>query len=273
MTIFYCRVLFVGLVAFFVAPSTALSIQGEWQQGGMLQGLVHQNTKVKFLGRSVRVSDEGIFVIGLGRDAPEKVELTWIDAQGVVQSKEYSVRQRRYDVQRIEGVKKEHVTPPENVLQRIREEAVQVRQARQKNDARLDFINGFDWPLVGPITGVYGSQRIYNGVPKSPHYGVDIAAPIGTPVMTPAPGVVSLVHEDMYYSGGTLIIDHGHGISSTFIHLSKILVEPGQLIKRGDVIAEVGQSGRATGPHLDWRINWFNQRLDPQLIAQPVDAQ
>ena len=131
---------------------------------------------------------------------------------------------------------------------------------------------GFVWPLEGTITGVYGSQRIYNGVPKSPHYGIDIAAPQGELVRAPAPGVVTLVHPDMYYSGGTLIVDHGHGLSSTFIHLSESLVEIGQRVEAGEVIAKVGSTGRSTGPHLDWRMNWFDVRIDPRLVLEALPA-
>ena len=134
------------------------------------------------------------------------------------------------------------------------------------------FAEVFQWPLIGPISGVYGSQRFYNGVAGSPHFGVDIARPTGSQVSAPASGVVTLVHPDMFYSGGTLIIDHGHGISSTFIHLSEILVKEGDAIHQGQVIAKVGQTGRATGPHLDWRMNWFEERLDPQLLMGPMPA-
>ena len=135
---------------------------------------------------------------------------------------------------------------------------------------RLDFAGEFQWPLIGPITGVFGSQRVYNGVPKRPHYGVDVAAPVGTPVSTPAPGTVTLAHADMFYSGGTLIIDHGYGVSSTLMHLSKVLVAVGDEVVPGDIVAEVGAAGRATGPHLDWRMNWLNVRIDPQLLVSPM---
>ena len=132
------------------------------------------------------------------------------------------------------------------------------------------FLAGFIWPLQGPITGVYGSQRILNGEPRRPHFGVDVAAPTGTPVVAPADAIVTLVHPDMYFSGGTLIMDHGHGLSSTFIHLHKVLVEEGQVVKQGDVVAEVGATGRVTGPHLDWRMNLFTVRIDPELLVPPM---
>ncbi len=147
-----------------------------------------------------------------------------------------------------------------------------MRAARETLADRKDYAEGFGWPLTGRISGVYGSQRILNGEPRQPHYGVDVARPTGTVVTAPAPGVVTLVEADLYYSGGTLIIDHGRGLSSTFIHLSEILVEPGQQVETGDAIAKVGATGRATGPHLDWRMNLGPVRLDPALLAGPMPS-
>jgi len=186
-----------------------------------------------------------------------------------VKSYSYPVAQREYKVQRVNGVPQRTVTQPSaEVLERIRNEGHLVRQARADNDPREDFLQGFIKPLEGPITGVYGSQRVYNGVPKNPHYGLDIARPTGTVVVAPAPGIVKLVHADMYYSGGTLVLDHGYGLTSSFIHLSGALVKEGQRVEAGEPIAKVGSSGRATGPHLDWRVNWFSVRLDPALVLE-----
>lgn len=258
----------LALLAAALAPLKVfgLEIDGVWQQGALIRGHVEPGTTVVFGDHTVRVTATGDFILGLGRDAAPEATLTITSAEGAVQEHHFEVLQREYQIQRIEGIKKEHVTPPESLTQRIRAEAAQVWKARQIQSDYLDFMQSFEWPLTGPITGVYGSQRFYNGVPRSPHYGVDIAAPKGTPVKAPAAGVVTLAHDDMFYSGGTLILDHGYGLSSTFIHLHKILVKPGQRVKQGEVIAEVGASGRATGPHLDWRLNWFHERLDPQLL-------
>ncbi len=245
----------------------ALEFQGAWRQGGLLLGTVEPGTEVLLEDRAVKVAPDGRFVIALGRDAPAQVKLT-TRVSGVESSRLFSVERRSYDIQRVEGVPQETVTPPESVLDRIREEAALVYRARSDNDPRLDFAGGFEMPLEGPITGVYGSQRVYNGVPKNPHYGLDIAAPKGTLVRAPAPGIVKLAHRDMYFSGGTLIVDHGYGVTSTFIHLSDILVNPGDRIETGDAIAKVGATGRATGPHLDWRMNWFDVRVDPALVVE-----
>lgn len=251
----------------FSIPSAALELQGKWQQGGMLVGVVRPGASVSFEGRSIPVNSDGQFVLGLGRNAPNTATLVVNEGDGE-QRHEFDVEQRQYAVQRIEGVPQRTVTPPESVLARIRSEGAAVSKARRQASLREDFLTGFDRPLEGPITGVYGSQRVYNGVPKNPHYGLDIAGPEGALVYAPTSGVVSLVHRDMYYSGGTLIVDHGYGISSTFIHLSDILVAEGDEIRRGEPIAKVGATGRATGPHLDWRINWHQVRLDPAQVLQ-----
>jgi murein DD-endopeptidase MepM/ murein hydrolase activator NlpD len=248
---------------------SALELTGALSQGGLLIGRVAPGSTVELMNRQIRVEKDGLFVFGLGRDAPSKITLRTQDGDGGNKAlHEFLVVQREYREQRVNGVPQKTVTPPLDVLDRIRQEAVLVKQARSGGGYSQDFLTGFQKPLEGPITGVYGSRRVYNGKPGSPHYGLDIAAPTGTDVFAPAPGVVSLVHRDMFYSGGTLIVDHGQGVSSTFIHLSEVVAEVGQRVEAGDVIARVGATGRATGPHLDWRINWFNVRLDPELVLK-----
>jgi len=261
-------VMALSALATISRQATALEIiEGKWEQGHLLIGKVEPGEGVRFARRKVRVDDDGIFVIGLGRDADPQATLIVISQSGESTTHTFEVAQRQYNIQRIEGVPQRTVTPPEEDLERIRRESAMTRKARTNDLARRDFLQEFQWPLTGPVTGVYGSQRVYNGEPGRPHFGVDVAAPTGTKVVAPANGIVTLAYGDMFYSGGTLIIDHGHGVSSTFIHLSKILVEDGQEIKQGDLIAEVGATGRATGPHLDWRINWFGQPLDPVFLV------
>lgn len=252
----------------FIPLATALEFQGAWQQGAMLVGRTTPGNTVIFQDRAVSLTSQGYFVIGLGRDVKGPVVVDVHNGKNS-QQYSYSVAQREYKAQRVNGVPQRTVTPPSaKVLKRIRHEGRLVRLARADNDPREDFLQGFIKPLEGPITGVYGSQRVYNGVPKNPHYGLDIARPTGTVVVAPAPGIVKLVHDDMYYSGGTLVLDHGYGLSSSFIHLSGVLVKEGQRVEAGDPIAKVGATGRATGPHLDWRVNWFNVRLDPALVLK-----
>lgn len=258
----------------FVAASmmanmcVAADFRGEWIQGGVLFGSTEPGARIQFLERDVKVSDDGHFVIGLGRDAPTEVTVyETLPGADTATANTYSVKQREYAIQKIEGVPNKTVNPDPEQVARSRKEAEKAWLARQVDSSRQDYRQTFQWPLTGIITGVYGSQRYYNGVPRRPHFGVDVARPTGTVVVAPAAGKVTLTHDNMFFSGGTLIIDHGHGLSSTFIHLNKILVEEGQEVKQGDPIAEVGATGRVTGPHLDWRMNWFNQRVDPQLLV------
>lgn len=251
---------------------SALEIQGQWQQGAVLLGQVPKGTQVEFLGRKVRVTDAGQFVIGVGRDAESEAVIKTIDIAGNEKHHTFKVARREYNIQRVTGVPQRTVNPSPEQIERSRREAKMANDARQADLPLTDFAQSFKWPLMGRITGVYGSQRFYNGEPNSPHYGIDIAAPTGTEVVAPAGGIVTLVHPDMFFSGGTLIVDHGHGLSSTFIHLHKILVKEGERVEQGQGIAQVGASGRATGPHLDWRMNWFDQRVDPALLVGPMPA-
>lgn len=244
-----------------------LEIDGEWQQGAVLFGRVSPGDQVVFQDRKVRTTEDGRFVIGLGRNAGYRAIVQVLQQSGKTEYHSFTVKQRKYRIQRVNGVPARTVTPPPEALARIRAESKLARAARHIDSSRHDFLTKFSWPLTGPITGVYGSQRYFNGEPRNPHYGVDIAAPTGTVVKAPAPGVVTLTHDNMFFSGGTLIVDHGHGLSSSFIHLSKILVKEGDTVQQGQPIAEVGATGRVTGPHLDWRMNWFNNRVDPVLLV------
>jgi murein DD-endopeptidase MepM/ murein hydrolase activator NlpD len=252
------------------AAGPGVELKGDWRQGSLIVGSAPPGTQVKFNGRALRVSSEGHFLIGLDRDEAPQAEVTFVLPDGKPERRAFTVQPRTYDIQRIDGLPPAQVTPPPDAQQRIARDLQQVREARARDSARTDFVGGFIWPCLGRISGVYGSQRILNGVPKQPHYGVDVAAPPGTPVRAPAGGVVTLAAPDMYFTGGTLMIDHGHGLSSAFLHLSKLLVKEGQEVKQGDLVAEVGATGRVTGPHLDWRVNWFETRVDAQLLVGPM---
>lgn len=250
----------------------SLTLEGSFVQGGLVQGRAEPGTRIRADGRPVRVSETGVFLLGFDRDAPSETMLVAEFPDGSRERRVIAVEQRRYRVQRIDGLPPRKVTPSTEDLARIQAEVALVREARRRDDARTDFLGGFAWPLTGRISGVYGSQRILNGEPRRPHYGIDIAAPAGTPVRAPADGVVTLTHADMFFSGGTLILDHGHGLSSAFLHLQEIRVREGERVRRGQVIATVGASGRVTGPHLDWRINLFEKRLDPALLVGPMSG-
>lgn len=254
------------------APQEGLELEGTLIQGGILRGRVAPGSRVLLNDTALEVSPEGRFVLGFDRDNRRDEVLKVIVPDGRVEQRALRVARRDYDIQRIEGIAPRIMSPGEADLQRIREDSRQVARARTQNLARADFAAEFRWPLKGPITGVFGSQRVYNGEPRRPHYGVDVAAPVGTLVYAPAGGLVTLAHPDMFYSGGTLIIDHGHHLSSSFLHLSEILVKSGEQVLQGQPIARVGATGRVTGPHLDWRMNWRDRRVDPAQLVPPMDS-
>jgi hypothetical protein len=240
--------------------------QGPLVQGGLLIGHAPPGSEVSFDGTPLAVSQNGQFLFGFGRGHDQASELLVTLPDGESWRQTLKPESRDFDIQRIDGLPDNMVTPPAETLARIRREAELARAVRANPSDRTDWAEGFIWPLSGRISGVYGSQRILNGQPRAPHWGLDIAAPTGTLVRAPAGGEVRLIHPDMYFSGGTIFLDHGHGLISSFLHLSEILVERGQVVEQGEVIGQVGATGRATGPHLDWRISWHDVRVDPQLL-------
>ncbi len=262
---------FTFLLGFIFSSSALafnLSLNGSFTQGGMVVGQVQGVEAVYFQGEALKLSESGDFVFGFGRDFPDSAELVlWLPG-GKQVSEPIEVEKRQYNIQRVEGIDKKIMSKekPDSVWARIKNETKAVKNARAEHVESLAFKSQFKWPLVAPISGVYGSQRVYNGEPGRPHYGVDMAAPVGTPVVAPADAVVTL-SDDLYYSGGTIIMDHGYGVSSSFLHLSELLVKVGDQIKQGQVVGKVGAGGRSSGPHLDWRMNWYKQRIDPQLLV------
>ena len=241
----------------------AVEFNGKFIQGHFIIGKTDPSSKVKIDKKQIRVSKDGYFAFGISRDRKYDVVIT-LEKNGVKEKITKIVQKRKYNIQRIDGLEEKKVTPPEEVYERIKKENKLIAEARAV-DSDLDFFKDkFIIPVDDSIiTGVYGSQRILNGKPKWPHYGLDFAQKEGTPVKAMLDGTVTLAESDLYYTGGTLIFDHGHGISTLYMHMQKILVEKGQKVKQGEVIGMVGSTGRATGPHLDIRLNWFDTRLDP----------
>ncbi|GAB4357319.1 MAG: M23 family metallopeptidase [Gammaproteobacteria bacterium] len=252
------------------AASDRLSLNGPLVQGGLVTGRVVPGSRVTLDGKEITVTKEGIFLLGFDRDAQPLATLEITYPDGLSDRRQLRVERRNFHIQRIDGLPPRKVTPSAEDLQRIRRENALIRKARARRDMRTDFLAGFIWPARGRISGVYGSQRILNGKPRRPHFGVDVAGAVGDPVVAPAPGIVTLVHRDMFFSGGTLLIDHGLGLTSAFLHLSRIVVKEGERVRQGQKIAEIGATGRVTGPHLDWRMNLGDIRVDPQLLAGPM---
>jgi murein DD-endopeptidase MepM/ murein hydrolase activator NlpD len=269
----YLSIYFLLLLTFFSAnifADSVVELRGTPEQGGLVYGHVGAGAQVRLDDIIVRTTPNGDFVIGFDRDAKPAAQLTVVARDGRSHVQKLAVKQRQYAIQRVTGVPQQTVTPPPEQLERIAKEQKLVEAARAVDSNRTEFLGPFQWPLLGPISGVYGSQRFYNGEPRRPHFGVDVAATVGTPVRAPAAATVTLAEPDLFFSGGTLIMDHGYGVSSTFMHLSRLLVKTGDRVEAGQVVAEVGATGRASGPHLDWRINWFGVHVDPQLVAAPM---
>ena len=246
---------------------TKIILEGDFVQGGLVKGKINKDLNIKFKDKILRKTSNGSFVIGFGRDHPKQANLYFFINQNWV-LKKLDIEQRKYKTQVINGLEKKMVNPPKSFWDRIKRENKVIKKVRSL-DSNVDFIfQKFDWPTKGIISGVFGSQRILNGKPKRPHYGVDIAAPEGTDILAPTEAIVRMAEKDLYYTGGTVMLDHGHGVTSVYSHLSSINVKVGDKINKDQKIGEVGSTGRSTGPHLDWRINWFSERLDPALFIK-----
>ena len=256
---------FTLIFCFIFFNVNATEFKGKFIQGHFIIGQTEPNSKIIIDKKEIKVSKNGFFVFGIDRDRKFDILITKI-SNGKKEKIVKKVFKRKYKIQKIDGLPENKVTPPEEVYKRIKKENNAIGEARAINSDLTYFKNKFIMPLDGIITGVYGSQRILNGKPKWPHYGIDIAAKQGTHIKSSADGIVTMAEDDLYYTGGTVIMDHGHGISTIYSHLENVLVSVGDKINQGDIIGTVGSTGRSTGPHLDFRINWFQTRLDPMTV-------
>jgi murein DD-endopeptidase MepM/ murein hydrolase activator NlpD len=268
----------LALAFVFAAPGAAASdrrteVPDTVTHGALVVGHAEPRSVVQLEGRRLRVAPDGSFAFGVGRDAasPLTLRVTWFD--GAKETINLRVLPRDWPIERVVGVPAKTVNPPKHVAERIAREQALVSSARERDDPRTDFVQAFTWPVQGRISGRFGNQRVYvlpdgSDAPKSPHSGMDIAAPAGTPVRAPAAGVVTFAAPDLYLTGGTVLIDHGHGVSSNFLHLSRLDVAVGDRVEQGEAIGAVGATGRATGPHLHWGMSWFDVRVDPLLVLE-----
>tara|TARA_B100000767_G_scaffold274249_1_gene306653 strand:- start:2317 stop:3117 length:801 start_codon:yes stop_codon:yes gene_type:complete len=263
------RYFFLSLIIIFYSNVlNAVEFKGKFEQGSFIMGKAQKGSEVEIDNRKIRITKNGYFAFGLGRDRKNNVVIK-ISENGNTQIIEKKVLKRDYKIQKIDGLPKKQVTPPPEVFERIKKDNILIGKARSIDTDYDYFKDKFIKPVDKYIiTGVYGSQRILNGKPRRPHYGLDFHAPEGTPVKAMMDGEVTLAKKNMYFTGGTIIFDHGHGISTLFMHLKDVNVEVGQKIKQGQIVGTLGKSGRATGPHLDIRLNWFNVKLDPASILK-----
>ncbi len=256
------------IIFFFIFfNANAVEFKGKFIQGHFIVGKTEPNSIVKIDNKKVKVTSDGYFVFGLDRDRKYDVKIN-IENTNYNKNIIKKVLKRKYNIQRIDGLDEKKVTPPEEVYKRIKKENNKIGQARAINSDLIFFKDKFIMPVEGIISGVYGSQRILNGKPRWPHYGIDIAADKGTKIKSSATGIVTMSENDLYYTGGTIIMDHGHGVSTIYSHLEEVMVNVGDQINQGDIIGTVGSTGRSTGPHLDFRINWFQTRLDPMSVLK-----
>ncbi len=257
--------LFFFIIFLIPTHTYAIEFKGKFLQGHFIVGITNPSAKIIVDKKEVKVSKEGFFAFGIDRDRKFDLTITKIQ-DGKKEKIVKKVLKRKYNIQRIDGLEESKVTPPESVYKRIKEENNKIGKARAINSDLPFFKNQFIMPVKGIISGVYGSQRILNGKPKWPHYGIDIAAKKGTMIKSSGSGTVTMAENDLYYTGGTIIMDHGHGISTIYSHLESVMVSVGDKINQGDIIGTVGSTGRSTGPHLDFRVNWFQTRLDPMSV-------
>jgi murein DD-endopeptidase MepM/ murein hydrolase activator NlpD len=264
------RSVLAAAAALIAAPRLAfgaasrISLTGTLKQGGLVLGRCEPGTSVTFEGKPIRVSADGGFGFGFPYNQKAASSLVARFADGSEERRQITPQLRDYDIQRLTGLPEAYVSPPPDILERIQRESARFRQTRERDTDASWYADGFDWPAMGIISSVYGSQRILNGEARAPHLAVDIAAPTGTPIHAPADGIVSLI-DDQYLNGLFTILDHGHGVSTNYVHQSRQLVKMGDRVSRGQVIGEIGQTGRATGPNLHWGMTWFQIALDPSL--------
>ena len=261
------------MLMLMAGPASAeTTLTGAIEQGGLVLGATIPGSAVSLDGRGVRVAADGRFVFGFGRDFGTKAVLTVRAPDGKIETRTLRVAPRQWKIQRIDGLPPAQVTPDTKALARIREEQKLVAARRDRDTAEPFFAGGFQQPANGPISGVFGSQRILNGEARAYHSGTDIAAPAGSPVTAAAAGMVSLAAPDLYFTGVTVMIDYGHGLSSVYAHMTDTSATEGQHVDRGQPIGHVGATGRATGPHLHWGVTWFDQRLDPETVLKVLPA-
>jgi murein DD-endopeptidase MepM/ murein hydrolase activator NlpD len=251
-------------------PESQLQLQGEATQGGLMRGTAAPGAQVFLSGQPIQVGTDGGFVFGFDRDdtGDRTLRIVWPGGRDEVRT--LTIVPRTFNIQSITGLPPEQVTPPPETYDRIRREAAQKAAARKPDTQGDWFEENFIWPASGPVSGVYGSQRILNGKPSNPHWGLDIAAPEGAPIVAPAGGIVALAEPDMYFEGGLVFIDHGHGLISYLMHMSKVEAHVGQVLKQGDEIGLVGHTGRATAHHVHWGMFWLGAHVDPQLLVPPT---
>jgi murein DD-endopeptidase MepM/ murein hydrolase activator NlpD len=271
------RIFVTNAIALSVLPRAALalpsppsfSLRGTREQGSLLVGKLVAPAEVTVDGKSLSVSPEGYFAFGIEYDQTAGLRLSTVNKRdGTTTNSVIAPIARKYEVQVVNGLPERTVSPSPKEIERIKHENALVAKVRTRDTAGIGFSEVFDWPVPGIISSFFGSQRKLNGQLQAPHFGVDIAAPASTPIHAPADGTITLAEPEFFLTGVTTVLDHGHGVFTSYVHQNTLKVAVGQAVKRGDIIGLVGMKGRATGPHLHWGLNWFQMRLDPSLSTR-----
>jgi murein DD-endopeptidase MepM/ murein hydrolase activator NlpD len=272
-TFLSCAAASVALPRWAFAAPSRLTLSGSLAEGGLVVGKTEPGSVLTLDGAPLNIGPSGDFVFGLTYDQTKPAVLAATFKDGTTETRNVVPVARQYEIQRINGLPEKMVTPPPDVLERRKREIASIAEARKHVTDAAWFAEPFDWPIAGIVSEPYGGQRILNGEPRAPHLAMDIANAAGTPIRAPAPGLVSLAGPDFYLEGGLTILDHGQGVSTCYLHQSKQLVKVGDKVERGTTIGLVGLTGRATGPHLHWGLNWFQMALDPSLSTRtPLPA-
>lgn len=258
------KILFFCLFSF---SAIAFEMPENLSQGTFVFGKAKTNEKIFFDGKKVPIY-QGKFLFALGRYAPKTIDVI-VEKDGQKKTHTFDVNQKDWPKDYVTGVPDKTVNPPADVLSRINKENVLIKEARAKRFFD-SFPTCFLYPLkkedIKRISSEFGVERIYNGVPKSYHSGLDLAADEGKPVYATASGKIILAQKDLFYTGGTVLIEHGSGVQSGYSHLSSVGVSEGMSVKQGDLIGHIGMTGRANGPHLHFTLSWENIRINPLSV-------
>ena len=258
---------FLFVLIFITNQVSALELKGTFEQGSLIIGKTNPLNEIYVDQKKLKVSKEGYFIFGISRDRKKNIIIS-INKDNKAREVIKVVKSRKFKVQKIDGLPKRKVSPNDEDMKRIRKEGKLIAKAKNVNSDLSFFFKDFIRPVDGITTGVFGSQRVLNGKPRRPHYGIDIAAPKGTKIKNSNSGNVLLATNNLFFTGGTIIIEHGHGLISIYSHLDKIFVKEGDFVKKGELIATVGSTGRSTGPHLDFRLYCRNIPVDPDLVIK-----
>lgn len=254
----------IMMLACGIANASEIKLRGSFEQGGIIIGQAQGAKEISVNGVDKYISDDGEFVIGIGRDYDGEIKIIADDEEKIV-----PISKRKWGVQKINGLKKNKVTPLAEDTKKIEKEFTYIKKARKEILYNDYFDSGFINPIKdGRISGEFGNQRILNGKPKNPHSGTDIAATKGTDIVASGEGIISLAQNDLFYTGNVVMINHGLGLQTIYAHMDTIIVKEGQMVKEGQKIGTVGDSGRATGPHLHFGASVDNIKFDPMNLIK-----